>query len=544
MERIRAEASLSPWQRLAADPPETFWRSLKYFGGYRLLVSLVFLGSLHFFGVSLELGYENRAVFRWLCIIYLLLAIVFLLVLRFWQRGFNLQLTVQVLTDIILLTLLMQYSGGYKSGFAFMMLVVLAGAGLVGQGRLSLFFAAMASFAVLFEQTRRALILDADPADFMHSGIVGIGFFATAITARLLAKRVVANETLARQRGQELAEQLSVNEHVIRDMQDGVLVVDAVGQVRQLNPQAAQLLGLAAGQLPKTTALADLSTGLAAGFVRWSQQAKEAVEVLQLPVAGRMRDLRVRFLPAGEAGRTLIYLEDMGRIQEQAQQLKLAALGRLTANMAHEIRNPLAAISHAAELLVDEPRSAIRERLVRIIGDNSQRLNRLVSEVLELGRRDWAQPELLDLQGFMDAFVEEYALHDPRITEALVLEIDDGAKLWFDRMHLNRVLNNLLGNALRHGSTRSGGVRLQVSCVVGPAASRRTEVHVIDDGPGIDTAIQAHVFEPFYTTHSSGTGLGLYIARELCEANDARLELCANPQGVSGAHFCLTGRGE
>ncbi|SMB24099.1 Sensor protein [Sterolibacterium denitrificans] len=552
------DAGQSLWRRLATDPPETFWRSLVYFGWYRFVVALVFLGSLHFFGTALELGYEGPARFRLVCSIYLLLAVVFQLILRFWRRGFSLQLTVQVMTDILLLTLLMHYSGGYKSGLTFMMLVVLAGAGLVGQGRLSLFFAAMATFAVLIEQARRALVFDADLADFMHSGIVGIGFFATAITARLLAKRVVANENLARQRGRELAEQLSVNERVIRDMQDGVLVVDAAGRVRQINPQAESLLGIGRGSLLKMTALAEFSPALNAGFIRWNQRARETVETLRLPVAGRERDLQVRFLPAGEGGNALIYLEDMGRIQAQAQQLKLAALGRLTANMAHEIRNPLAAISHAAELLADEQRLATRERLIRIIGDNTQRLNRLVAEVLELGRRDRAQPELLHLQSFVEAFVEEYALHDPRILASIVMDIDPEAMLWFDRMHLNRVLANLLGNALRHGSGQAGSLRLEARGVPVPDASsssripgvagaviRRTELHVIDDGPGIDAAVQTQIFEPFYTTHSSGTGLGLYIARELCEANDARLELCANADGgASGAHFCLTGRGE
>lgn len=534
----------SPWRSLAADPPETFWRSLTYFSWYRLVVALVFLGSLHFFGPALELGYEGPMRFRQVCIAYLLFAIAFQLILRFYKRGFSLQLSVQVMTDIALLTLLMYYSGGYKSGLTFMLLVVLAGAGLVGQGRLTLFFAAMATLAVMIEQAHRALAFDADPADFMHSGIVGIGFFATAISARLLAKRVVANENLARQRGQELAEQQRINERVIRDMQGGVLVVDATGRVRQSNPSAQALLGLVRGQTTSPPVLQEISSALANGFVRWNQQARETLESIQLPADGQgrgARDLQVRFLPAGEGGHALIYLEDMSRIQAQAQQLKLAALGRLTANMAHEIRNPLAAISHAAELLVDERRQETRERLLRIIGDNTQRLNRLVAEVLELGRRDRAQPEWLHLQSFIAAFVEEYALHDARIVESVVMDIDPEATLWFDRMHLNRVLANLVGNALRHASGHAGSLRLEARKL---AQDARIELHVIDDGSGIDATLQGQVFEPFYTTHSAGTGLGLYIARELCEANAAQLILCPQAPGESGAHFCLTGRGE
>lgn len=574
------------WQRLAVDPPETFWRSLVYFNAYRLVVALVFLGGLHFFGPALELGYEAPQRFKLVCQLYLLLAVLFQLILHIYRRGFSLQLSLQVMTDIVLLTLLMHYSGGYKSGLTFMMLVVLAAAGLVGQGRLTLFFAALATFAVMIEQGLRALAFDADAADFMHSGVVGIGFFATAITARLLARRVVANENLAHQRGRELAEQMNINTQVIRDMQDGVLVVDASGRVRQLNPQARKLLGCdssaastsstalaspraAAGNDAAATrieatiaaaasvpmALHEISATLADSFLRWNQlePQREHVEHLQLPKlgqAGRVRDLQVRFLPAGAAGNALIYLEDLGRIQAQAQQLKLAALGRLTANMAHEIRNPLAAISHAAELLADEQRLPTRERLIHIIGDNSQRLNRLVNEVLELGRRDQTQPERLQLSSFIETFVEEYALHDPRILSALKTEIPPAATLCFDRMHLNRVLANLLGNALRHGSAQPGSLRLEVRL---PASLARTnaagsadsednedselELHVIDDGPGIELSEQGKIFEPFYTTASQGTGLGLYIARELCEANAARLICCDN---APGAHFCLS----
>ncbi len=532
-------ADHSPWSELIADPPEAFWRSLFYFNWYRFSVAAVFLFAIYFYGPTFNLGYENPHAFAQVCLAYLALAVVFYIVLRGWKRWFSLQLTVQVVIDIVVLTLLMYYSGGARSGLTVMMLVVLAGAGLVGQGRLSLFFAALATFAVLIEQSHRVLKFDGDPADFVYSGIVSIGFFATAITARLLARRVVANENLARQRGKELADQLRINERVIRDMQDGVLVVDAEGCVRQFNPQAAVLLGIINSDTTQVMALAHFSSTLAAYFARWASQATEALEILHAPASGRT--LQARFLPAGEGGLALIYLEDIDRVQEHARQLKLAALGRLTANMAHEIRNPLSAISHAAELLADEQRDVTRVRLTRIIGDNTQRLNRLVSEVLELGRRDRAQPELLNLKSFAETFLDEFTIHDSRVAELVVLNVDSAAMIRFDRSHLNRVLWNMLGNALRHSKGIAGSVRLNAYRVLTPGNPPRVEVHIVDDGPGIEPEIQAQVFEPFFTTHSSGTGLGLYIARELCEANGAQLELCANSPG---AHFCLTGRGE
>lgn len=272
---------------------------------------------------------------------------------------------------------------------------------------MTLFYAALASVAMLLEESWRALTRDADPADFVRTGIISIAFFATAIIARLLAQRVVANETLARERGRELDDQLRISERIIRDMEDGVLVVDADGRVRLLNPRADVLLAVAT---TSGAELATLSRELAERYRVWSAQPVEMVEVLRRE-SGRL--LRVRYLPSAESGgNALIYLEDMERVQSQAQQLKLAALGRLTANMAHEIRNPLAAISHAAELLAEEDVDPLRQRLARIIHDNTRRLNRLVTEVLELGRRDRAQPETLRWQVFLSGFMEELALHD------------------------------------------------------------------------------------------------------------------------------------
>lgn len=516
--------------------PENFWRSLYFFCWYRLGVVLVFLGVTFFFGHAQGFGAEDHELFVNVTFAYLFLALLFFLILKQFRHSFNLQLTAQVITDIVVLTLLMYSSGGLKSGMAFMLLVVLAGAGLVGQGRLSLLFASIATLAILLEQAYRVLRLDAGSINFINSGVTSIGFFATSITSYFLARRVRTNEELARLRGIELADQMNINQRVIRDMQDGVLVVDAAGQVRQFNPQAALLLG--ADELASRPMLGDFSPLLAQHYARWGRQFSETTEDIQIPESNRL--LRVRFLPAGDSGNALIFLEDMERVQAQAQQLKLAALGRLTANMAHEIRNPLSSISYAAELLAEEQRDDIRQRLTRIVSDNTQRLNRLISEVLELGRRDRAQPELLHLGAYVRTFLEEYAVHNKDVARIVALNMDESAMLNFDRSHLNRVLWNLLGNALRHCRGEAGSVRIDVRSVTTPLYVRRTELHVIDDGEGIDPELRTQVFEPFFTTHSSGTGLGLYIARELCEANNAQLEIRENSPG---AHFCLTGEG-
>ncbi|MEI8162834.1 MAG: ATP-binding protein [Betaproteobacteria bacterium] len=514
-----------------ADAIESFWRSLRFFSIYRLSIALMFLVAALVFGDTVSLGTQDPGLFDRVAAVYVLLAVAFLVALLRRPRRFSLQLSVQVAADIAALTLMMFASGGQKSGIAILLLVVVAGAALVGQGRMTLFYAALASVAMLLEESWRALTREADPADFVRTGIISIAFFGTAIVARLLAQRVVSNETLARQRGRELNDQLRISERIIRDMDDGVLVVDGDGRVRLLNPRAEVLLDVRAADGAE---LAALSAGLADRRAAWSTQSIEMVEMLPQK-SGRL--LRVRYLPAAESGgHALIYLEDMERVQSQAQQIKLAALGRLTANMAHEIRNPLAAISHAAELLAEEDTDPLRQRLARIIHDNTLRLNRLVTDVLELGRRDRAQPETLRWQAFLSGFLEELVLHDESARRRVYVGEGD-VELRFDRGHLYRVLWNLLGNALRHASAADGAVRLEARA---GATANRVELHVIDDGPGVDEAQRNQVFEPFFTTHGAGTGLGLYIARELCEASGARLELLDD---APGAHFRVAAEG-
>jgi len=225
----------------------------------------------------------------------------------------------------------------------------------------------------------------------------------------------------------------------------------------------------------------------------------------------------------------VLFVEDTTRSREEAQQLKLAALGRLTANIAHEIRNPLSAISHAAELLDEEQRDEGRERLTRIIHDNTLRLERLVADVLQLNRRDRAAADRIALNGWLAAFLEDFAANEAVPAERIRLESAREVTIAFDREHLRQVLWNLLRNAVRHARREAGSVRLVLS-----AYGDQVELNVIDDGPGVPPANRGQLFEPFFTTDSKGTGLGLYLARELCAANRAVLEYVGDMQG---AHF-------
>jgi two-component system sensor histidine kinase PilS (NtrC family) len=524
---------------LATDRvPDSFWVSLRYFNVYRIAVVAVFLGTALFYHDELSIGQHSLPLFLYTCGAYLLVACVFQAGMFLLRERFNLQLSLQVFADIAAITVLMYASGGMKSGLGVMLLISLTGAALVGPRRLTYLYAALAAIAVLIEQGYWVLVFDVPTSNFLQPGLLAIGYFATAGITSQLAQRVVANETLARQRGLALQSQQRVNQLVLADMQDGVLVLDRAGRVAQANSQVARLLGI------------ERLTGAAFGALlpeaasRWAQwraatpgRAPAAPTVCDVPARGR--DLRVRFIDAGTAEEfTVVFVEDMTRLREQAQQMKLAALGRLTANIAHEIRNPLSAISHAAELLGEEERTGEaggrdpggdQRRLTRIIRDNALRLDRLVSDVLQLNRRDRVETERIHLNTWLEGFLDEFARNESVARGRLVLEAGRETFVHFDRGHLHQVLWNLLRNAVRHATEAPGAVRLVVEVL-----ANQVELNVIDDGEGVSKENQGQLFEPFFTTYSAGTGLGLYLARELCAANGAALDYVDD---VPGGHF-------
>ena len=512
---------------------EIHWKTLHYFSLYRLCIAILLFASTQFQTTPFSLLSQDRSPYQAAAAgIYLLATAASLAALRLYRKHFNRQLSIQVLLDVLVITLLSYTGGGIGSGLGIMLLVTLTGAGLVGQGRLVLFYAAMATLGMLGEQSLRALDEGLGIVDFFQTGLFCASFFAVAISARLLANRVITNEELARRRGEELRNQTIISQHIIEEMQDGVLVLDREGRVRQHNPRIEQLLGLGD---PKERKLASYSTELAQSFMNWSLHGRDEPVMVRAPASGM--HLRARFISTESSnGDVLVLLEDLGRLQEQARQLKLAALGRLTANIAHEIRNPLSAIKHAGELLREESTSPGNDRLLRIVLDNAQRVERIVSDVLELGRRDRAHRESIDLRQTLPLFVDEFMIKEEVTPGVVDIDISGRAVIVFDRSHFHQVLWNLVGNALRHSLKRTGSIRLLVR---DGSRDNRVDLHVIDDGKGVEESFREQIFEPFFTTHSRGTGLGLYIARELCDANGAQLELLGNQ---TGADFCISGR--
>lgn len=522
----------------ATPQPEAYWRSLRYFNLYRLTLAGTFAVAYTLFGVINTFGAYNPSLFYAASIAYVFFAVLMIVPIDIRWPRFNLLLSAQVSADILFIVLLMNASGGIQSGLGLLLLGPLVAIGMVSRGRLAMFHAAMASIALLLEQTYQVLALEGSAKDYLQTSLTSMGFFAIAGLAFVLTRRLAVTENLARKQSIDLANLAQVNQLVIHNMQDGVLVVDEQGRVRQHNGEAEKLLGTPAAVWDKLR-LNDYFPALSSCLQRWRADPHNDHFELVAPATGKQVQAHFTAIGGNAMLGALIFLEDLSLMQARAQQHKLAALGRLTANIAHEIRNPLSSIGHAAQLLQEEPgQDAIHARLLQIVRDNTHRIDRMVQDVLQLNRRDRATPEMLRLGATLRQFVEQFCQTEKIPAKVVVLDVAEDVTVRFDRYHLDQVLWNLCRNAWRHCRRRDGSIRLRAAFA---STGNVVQLDVSDDGPGVAEALRAHLFEPFFTTDSTGTGLGLYIARELCEANRATLDYIAAPQG---GHFRISSEKE
>lgn len=514
----------------SAPAPEELWRSISIFNYYRLIMGALLVFLVSQFGNELSLGSSNPPLFFRASLVYAALALASQVAVRLRRPRASLQLGLQVGTDIAFVTVILHASGGIQSGLGILLLVSLVAAGMISRGKITLFFAALASLALLFQHSYAVLVQDAAIAQYVRVGLLCIAYFAVAWLAHALAKYAIASEKLAAMRGIDLANMAEASRLVIQDMPDGILVVDKHGLIRQYNPSAERLLGYT---FPNSgnVALDECAPLLVGLFAAWRRNYVRAHEMLRLPATNHQ--VRVRFLPVQHDGfwGAVLFLEDMQRVQAQAQQFKLAALGRLTANIAHEVRNPLASISYATELLREGNHDPAQTRLLQIILDNTTRLNRIVQDVMQLNQRDRVQDETINLAEKLPVFIEELRNTEGVPQDVFFLDVQSQCEVNFDRGHLEQVLWNLCNNALRYCQKRTRSVELSVRRSI----NGRVLLEVADDGPSIAQDVVQKLFEPFFTTSVDGTGLGLYIARELCEANGAVLEYISRASG--GACF-------
>lgn len=428
----------------------------------------------------------------------------------------------RLLGDTAFVMSLSWLTGGVRSGAAILMFPYLALAAPWLRPRFLLFHAALASLAILGETAWRVLRGLSGEAELMPTGFLALGYFAVALAASRLAGAARDFETLAAARAEELAGQARLNELLLSTLDAAAIAFDDRGRVLQLNARARQWWPDLRRGAVWSAAAALLARHPPAGLPASGRPLAFALGTVRC--TGRLAPM-----PAGGRAGAMLFLRDAAQVESDAHTIKLAAMGRLTASIAHEIRNPLAAVAQAAELLADAPRDAQDARLLAIVRDNAARIDRLIDDVLGVHRRDRLQPEPLSLARVLPALVDEFLLATPAAAGQIRLDVAAGAVIEFDRGHLRQILSNLLANACRHGSGAPASVVLTVL-----REREAVLIDVRDDGPGVPSGQVAQLFEPFWTTSAQGSGLGLYVAREVAAANRATLDYLP-----PGGHFRL-----
>jgi two-component system sensor histidine kinase PilS (NtrC family) len=549
---------------LSAENKETLWRTLQAFNATRIVIVLALLAYL---GINMREGFWklDDFLYREICGLYLFLALGFAAMTAYYKSHYLLQVLVQIAVDLCVISMVYVAAGGSASGLAILYLFPLAGGAILAPMSLALFFTALVALTMLAVSGLR-LLQSASESSISQAGLYGAAFFAAVYAINRLAQRLIWQEQLAAEQAQDLRIQQAINRLVIADMEDGVLVVGRNGILLTANPAAERMLGIPLADEQPRRQLDDipLLMPIANAFSDWAERAagtaaEPAFVVLKPgdePVATDMPPewmrrepmlhLKLRFATAQTSTprheRTVIFLQDVGQIENQAQQLKLASMGRLTASIAHEVRNPLSAIAHAAALLGEEAIDPTQARMVRIVDDNVARLNRMIEDILKLSRKVQTQDGPVPLEPACAEIVEDFQDANTVRRGLIRLGRMGQHRVSFDPLHLREVIVNLLTNALRYASGKDGSIRL---FLVDDGISR-LELHVQDDGPPITPQVRSHLFEPFYTTSNKGTGLGLYLARELCLNNNAMLDyeyrLPAADDGVdrAGGRFVVT----
>lgn len=485
-------------------------------------------------------GDTEPAVFAGALLAYFLFALGMIASIKRRWPDLTLQTAVSSSVDILAITLVTYASGGMSSGLAALLVLPIGAAAFVVNQRLAVTFAALATLALLTQQLMTSLSGRGDASDFAAAGIVGALIFVVTLGGGPLARSVRESEERVRRREIDVANLAELNQFIVQHLRESILVVDEHNMIRLINESAAKLLN--GGPVNAGTPLGEVSPRLLYLLETWRLNSFDwhlsTVSLLSSDGTSLVQPHFVSLDKASSGRPTLIFLEDTSIIAERVQQSKLAALGRLSASIAHEIRNPVGAMSHAAQLLAEAPTLTAQERrLTSIITTNAERVSTIIENVLQMSRRDSTRPERLELNAWLPEFLTEFR-QTAQIDER-TLRFEPGMEdvdIRVDPSHLHQLLWNLCENALRYGRSLDSQafVEIRTGRLVGTG---RPYLEVLDRGPGIAASETERIFEPFFTSGKGkgGTGLGLFIARELAQTN--RAILVYEPREGGGAIF-------
>jgi len=503
--------------------------------GYRSLLSIVLLIMLVSPNTRQLVGTLNPTLYTTVALAYLATSIPLVGTLSTRLNESQKLMVLIFLVDIVAITLLADSSGGMISGLPVLLVItVAASAVLIINRTLATLIAAISVLAILLDTAWLILQGVLDSGSLFPAGILGLLIFGVSLMVQPIAHRLGRAEELARNRASDLYSLQRLNEQIVQHMQTGILLVNNEGVVRVMNKAA---IGLLAPERPVSVEqgrqLAEYCPELAYQFEHWKDTGVHRAKPFTVTEGAPAVIANFRELQSNANREALVFVEDYTPVTQYAQSLKLSSLGRLTASIAHEIRNPLGAISHAAQLLRESPDLAPADlRMADIIQRHCERVNQIVESVMQISRREPPKPQYLLLTPWLTEFVGDYlnALNRPAD-----VTIDCGYRellVEFDPENLQRVFANLLDNALRHSKLATGKETARIEVDL-DSALHQCQVNIIDAGAGVSASDLTKVFEPFFTTQAEGSGMGLYLCKELCEINNADLDYRPTRKGES-----------
>ena len=527
---------------------------LRIYTYYRTLLGSVLLLMFQIEFAPRILGNDNPQLFFYSSIGYT--AINFMTLIVMWRVKYapsQTKLFSSLLIDVIAISLLMHASGGATSGLGYLLLIAIAAGGIMLRERISFFLAAITTIVVISEGAYRFIILTQDNKAVFTSGTLSALAFLTALLFQHLTKKIRLSYAEAESQAKQAAHLQKLAQLIVERMRTGILVLNNQLTIELHNHAALKLLGITSDTIENIPL--SRFPDLYKKHQSWQRNSSDHSPFLKIE-GETSNEIKVNFayLEADKTNEVLIFLEDVRSLNQQAQQLKLASLGRLTASIAHEIRNPLGAISHASQLLAESPQLPQSDvRLLDIINNHSTRVNQIIENILQLSRRRPTQTLPINLRQWIPTFINDYKAsktNGPQLEIALLeknlrnnrntgnVNSDGALEAKFDTSQLTQVLSNLCDNGLRYSSKKTGrpDLRLEIGVDI---SQHQPYIRVIDYGPGISDENIKHLFEPFFTTENTGSGLGLYICKELCEANQAIISYKRTPQGESCFHLQL-----
>ena len=518
--------------------PEFAWRVLRLINVFRTLAAVFLLAMYLLADAPRLIGNTNPELFFAAALAYFVFgALNDFAVTQRWPSLLG-QSVGQASADIVALVVMAHASGGLESGLGNLLVVSIGAISLIWPRRRAVMFGAMAAIAVLFEQYFMILAGDATLADSTPAGVLGGILLFVSFAAHPLARRIGESEALARQRGIDLENLAQLNDYIIQNLRESIVVVDGDNRVRLMNEAAANMLAIERD--PRGRPLSEVSARLEQCARAWRENEGDVHGMTIVLAADGTTVINPYFAPIGHSqqGALLIFLEDASAIAEKVQQSKLAALGRLSASIAHEIRNPVGAMSHAGQLLAESPAIGREERkLTDIIDTHARRVSTIIENVLQLSRREELHPERLDLSRWLVQFYGEFMSTCQLPEGSLQLAEMEPVEVRMDPTHLHQVVWNLCENAIRYGVDVEDPEPVELA-IGRRRSNNRPYLEVRDRGPGISATAQDRIFEPFFRASAdadAGSGLGLFISRELCGWN--RAALIYEPRAAGGSVF-------